>query len=444
MSELEMGVGEEPQGGSLPSTPQLDETNPFHTMMSSFEEVSERFGTSPQEFKILKKADRQIIVSVPVPLDDGSLAVFDGYRVQHNAGLGPFLGPLRLQGDLRLDELRALASWMTWKCAILDVPFGGAAGGIRIDPKQHSDGEVERAVRRFTASLMGDIGPERDVLSPDLGANEHIMAWVMDAISGHARRTENPAVTGKPLALGGSEGSIDAVARGLHTILGLAAGQYGLAPVGRLAEKSLRVVIQGAGQVGGTLAMLLHKQGHRIIGLSDVHGALFNENGLDIPAILAHRLQTDTLADFTGDLIRMTNTELLASECDVLVPCAIHNAIHSRNARDVRTKLIIEGAHGPISARADKILEEREIPIVPDILANGGGVVLSYFEWVQNRMGFHWLGEVVERRLNRFMHEAWSAVRKTQDEHGVRMRMAAGILAVQRVTHADEMRGIYA
>ncbi len=424
--------------GALPSTPQLDETNPFFTMMSNFEEASERFGAKPKEFEVLAKPDRQIIVSLPVKLDDGSLAVFEGYRVQHNAGLGPFLGPLRLGGSVTLDELRALAGWMTWKCAILNLPFGGAAGGISIDRSAHSLGEIERAVRRYTASLRGDIGPDRDVFSPDLGSDEQVMAWVMDTISSHARQTENSAVTGKPLAMGGSLGHRDAVSKGLRVILLLAAPHFGL------DRHRLDVIVQGSGLVGGTLAALLHADGHRVLGLSDSRTALYSKDGLDVPSLLAWRRAHHGLAGCSGRFERMDNAELLSRPCDVLIPCANANAIHSKLAPSIQAKLVVEGAHGPVSVRADKILEERGIPIVPDILANGGGVVLSYFEWVQNRIGYAWQEDIVERRLVRFMREAWNAVLDVQKEHAVRMRMAACILAVQRVCRADEARGIYA
>ncbi len=424
--------------GALPSTPQLDETNPFFTMMSNFEEASERFGAKPKEFEVLSRPDRQIIISLPVKLDDGSVALFEGYRVQHNAGLGPFLGPLRLGAGVTLDEMRALAGWMTWKCALLNVPFGGSAGGIAIDRDAHSKGEIERVVRRYTASLLGDIGPDRDVFSPDLGSDAQVMAWVLDTISSHARHTENSAVTGKPLEMGGSLGHSEAVPDGLRVILGLAAPHFGL------GREPLDVIIQGSGMVGGTLAARLHADGHRIIGLSDSRTALYAKEGLDVPALLEWRRQHHGLDGCPGGQTVLDNTEFLTQPCDVLIPCANANAIHSKIAPLIQAKLLVEGAHGPVSMRADRILEDRGIPIVPDILANGGGVVLSYFEWVQNRIGYSWLGDVVQRRLVRFMREAWNAVLEVQKEHSVRMRMAAGILGVQRVCKADEARGIYA
>ena len=422
----------------LPSTPPLDEESPFAAMMAAFDHAARTLGTNPAEYKILRKPDREVSVAIPVRLDDGELAVFDGYRIQHNAGLGPFMGPLRLQADLKRDELRALAAWMTWKCALLGVPFGGASGGIKIDTRRHSLGEVERAVRRYTANLLSDVGPERDVFTPDLRADEQVMAWVMDTISTHARHTENQAVTGKPPSMCGTAGGRDAVAKGLRVILRLAAARCGL-PRG-----PLDVVIQGAGTVGGKLARILHGEGHRVLGLSDVHGGFFNENGLDIPAILEWRKRHRSLQDCVGEFEVLTNAELLTRPCDVLLPCAVANAVHSRNAADVGAKLIVEGAHGPVSPRGDRILEERGIHVVPDILANGGGVVVSYFEWVQNRQGYFWLEDVVDKRLNRFMREAWDGVREVQDQHDTSLRRAANLLAVQRVAAADELRGIYA
>lgn len=430
--------GEELRDDDLPPTPALDEDSPFATMMSLFDEAAARLGVDPAEYEILRKPDREVTVAVPVKLDDGRLAVFEGYRVQHNPGLGPTMGPLRLDPQLELDELRALAGWMTWKCAVVNIPFGGAAGGIRINPKRRSERELERAVRRYTAGLLDVIGPERDVFCPDLEANEHVMAWVMDTVSVHERHTVNAVVTGKPTALGGTNGHEDAVAQGLRVIYKLASRRY------KLPETGARVIIQGAGTVGGNLARLLHADGHRVIGLSDARVALVNENGLDVPAILHQRARLGTLEGVEGAFARMTNEELIALPCDVFSPCAVANTIHSRNAGRLQAGLVLEGAHGPVSARADRILHERGIPVVPDILANAGGMVVNYFEWVQNRMGLSWLDVVIAKRLRRFMTEAWDAVRQFETEHGVRMRTAANMLAVSRVAEADELRGIYA
>ncbi len=427
-----------PERGALPSTPLLDEETPFATMMASFDEAASRLGLRTEEYQVLRKSDREIAVSVPVYLDDGTFHIFDGYRIQHNQGLGPFLGPLRITGDLRIDELRALAAWMTWKCAILGIPFGGSAGGIRVDPAAITEGDLERLVRRYTANMMGDVGPERDIFTPDLFANERVMAWVMDTISTHERCTASSSVTGKPLAMAGSVGSPDAVAQGLSIIMRLACSHFGM------ARRNLRVNIQGAGTVGGNLARLLHADGQRITGISDVGGAIYNEEGLDIPALLAYRNEHGHLSGFKGKGDWLDNEHLISTTCDVFIPCAVANAIHSGNATQVQTKLIVEGAHGPVSQRADRILGQREIPVVPDILSNGGGVILSYFEWVQNRTGLAWFDEMVSTRLKQKMRDAWTAVQEAQSQHQVSMRHAAHMVAVKRVAEADSARGIFA
>jgi glutamate dehydrogenase (NAD(P)+) len=424
--------------GLLPATPMLDDETPFASLMAVFDDAAIRLGLDMAEYQILRKPEREITVSLPVRLDDGSVAVLDACRVQHNAGLGPFTGPLRIAGDLRIDELRALAAWMTLKCALVSVPLGGAAGGIRMDTSKFSHGELERAVRRYAASMIDVIGPERDVITPDVGTGEDIMAWIMDAVSLHERHTVSAVVTGKPESLGGSAGSRDAVAQGLRVIFKLAAERYGLPRIGA------KIVIQGCGEVGGNLARLLHEGGQKIIALSDIHGAIHNEDGLDIPAILDTMEETGSLLSAGGDHKLITNKELVLLPCDVLIPCAVANVVHSGNALKVRAKLVIEGAHGPVSHKADRILTERNIPVVPDILANAGGVVLSYFEWVQNRQGMPWLDVVIGKRLRRFMTEAWDAVITSQDEHEVSLRMAAHMEAVRRVNAADTLRGIYA
>ena len=424
-------------GTELPNSPLFDDETPFATMMASFDEAAKHLGLKPMQYLILRKSDREISVSVPVKLDDGSWSVYDGFRIQHNQGLGPFIGPLRLTEDLRIDELRALAAWMTWKCSLLGIPFGGAAGGIRLDARSLSAGELERAVRRYTANLLGDIGPDRDVISPDLYAHERINAWILDTVSNHERHTASSAVTGKPIELSGTLAGEDSVARGLRTILRLAAAHFGIG-------RPLSVIIQGAGTVGGNLARILHSEGHRVVGMSDVHGGFYDARGLDVPALLAWKANRGGLAGCPGDFDRISNEELLTRRCSVLVPCAVANAIHSNNAESIGAELVVEGAHGPVSVRADRILERRGIPVVPDILANGGGVVASYFEWVQNRTGLQWIEDLVDRRLVRFMREAWDAVSETRKRYDVSLRMAANIMAVDRVARADEQRGIYA
>jgi glutamate dehydrogenase (NAD(P)+) len=429
------------KGEVLSTTPVLDEESPFATMMSQFDEARRRLGVDPAEYAILRKPDREITIAVPVRLDDGSFEVFDGFRVQHNQGLGPFLGPLRIAANLEVDELRALAAWMTWKCALLNIPFGGAAGGIRMDPAASSTSEIERAVRRYTAGMLDSIGPDRDVFTPDVIPDvdsERVMAWVMDTVSMHVRHAETAVVTGKPVALGGTSGHEDAVAQGMRVVLKLALGHFGI-----LGE-SPSVIIQGAGTVGGNFAKLLHEDGFCVRGISDLHSAYFDEKGLDVPALLRWRAHNGTLADCPGDFERVSNEELLTRPCDVLAPCAVHNAITARNAGAIRAKIVLEGAHGPVSARADRDLADRGVQVIPDILANAGGVVADYFEWVQNRQGMSWLEVVLAKRLRRFMTEAWDAVIQLQSQHDVRLRMAANMLAVERVAEADRLRGVYA
>jgi glutamate dehydrogenase (NAD(P)+) len=430
----------------LPSTPVLDEESPFATMMSQFDHAARHLGVDAAEYAILRKPDREISVAVPVRMDDGSLSVFDAYRVQHNQGLGPFIGPLCVSADLKLDELRALAAWTTWKCAVMNIPFGGAAGGIRVDTTKLTEPELERTVRRYTANMLGTIGPDRDVFTPEVVADaqaNQIMAWMMDTVSVHVRYAETATVTGKPIGLGGTLGHSDAVAQGLRVILQLAMSRFDV------CDKSPSIIIQGSGRVGGNLARILFEDGFTIRGLSDVHGALYCETGLNIPKVLAWRSEHGSLTKYPGDgqgkpndYIR--NEEMLTRPCDILAPCAVPNAITARNASKINAKMILEGAHGPVSARADSELTERGVMVIPDILANAGSAVADYFEWVQNRQGMAWLEVVFAKRLRRFMTEAWHSVVEFQDEHEVNLRMAANMLAVDRVVRADQLRGIYA
>lgn len=422
----------------VPHRPSIEDENPFSTMMASFDEAADKLGLDPDLYAILRKPDREVAVSVPVHLDDGSLAVFDGWRVQHNSGLGPYFGPLRLAGDLKLEELRALAGWMTWKCAVLGIPFGGAAGGIRIPAGRHTRGEVERTVRRYVANLLGDIGAERDVFASDVAANEEIMAWVMDTVSMHRRATEAAVVCGKPQSLGGSVGHADSVAQGLRALLGHALERA------ELPKRGARIAIQGAGERGGTLARLLHRDGHCIVGLSDVYGALYDDRGLDVDGLLDWRAENGSLRGAPGRFERVANDEMLARECDALIPCAVAGTIHLRIARQLRAKLVVEGAHGAVSSRADRVLADRGISVVPDILATGGGAVVNYFEWVQNRAGYAWTAQTVHERLLRYLGDAWKSTIELADAHDVRLRMAAHMLAVQRVSQADRLRGVYA
>lgn len=421
-----------------PSIHSLEDESPFATMMASFDEAADKLGLDPDLYALLRKPDREIQVSLPTQLDDGQLAIFEGWRVQHNAGLGPYFGPLRIHPGLRVDELRALAGWMTWKCAVLNIPFGGAAGGIRMSVKRHSAGEIEKAVRRYVSSMLGDIGPERDVFSSDLANDEKVMAWIMDTVSMHARHTENAAVCGKPLNLGGTHGHVESIAQGMRIVIRNALALAGLPASGA------RIAIQGAGRRGGNLAQLLAADGHKIVALSDIHGAIYNEAGLDVPLAVKARLEHGDVRKSKGRFEQLDADDVFTRPCDVVIPCAVANVVHLRNARTIQAKLIVEGAHAAVSPRADRILAERGIHVVPDILATGGGAIVDYFEWVQNRAGYSWQPEIVQERLEQFMNDAWTEVSALAAEHKVRLRMAAHMVAVRSVAQADRLRGLYA
>lgn len=422
------------------TTPHLDAENPFATMMASFDEAAQLASIAPGEYRILRQPDRELAVSVPVTLDDGTVEVLEGWRVQHNAGLGPYFGPLRLDGNLKLDDLRALAGWMTWKCALLGVPFGGAAGGLRIDRDNVSAALLERAVRRYIANLHDVIGPDRDVFTPEKARDERVMAWIMDTVSMHQRHTTNAVVAGKPAVLGGTRHGHDATAQGLRFVASRAAARA------RLGHErgGPSVIIQGAGMVGGNLARILQDCDWRVVGISDVTGGVFNANGIDIRKLLEARGPQGTIAETKGDFEHVSDEELLLRPCDVLIPCAVANAITTRNVDAVQAKMVIEGAHSAVSAVADRRLRERGVTVVPDILARGGDTVVAYFEWVQNRMGYAWLEGDVLKRIERFVGDAWERVVAEEEARKVSLRTAAHIVAVTRVAGADRLRGLYA
>lgn len=409
-------------------------------MMAHFDEAARLASIDPGEFEILRRSDREILVSVPVLRDDGSVAVLDGWRVQHNAGLGPYSGPLRIDADVSIEDLRATAAWMTWKCALLGIPFGGAAGGIRLDREQFSKAELERAVRRYIANLMDTIGPERDVFSPDKARDEHVMGWVMDTVSMHRRSTTNAIVAGKPEVMGGTRHHQDAAAQGLRIVFELAVKHFGLGT----ERTGPSVIVEGAGFVGGNLAQLLQRDDCRVVGLSDKHGGLYNPAGLDIAKLLGQRTADGSLANARGDFERLTHEQLMARPCDVYAACAKSNTITLNNCGVLQTKLILEGHHGAVSAPAYHTIRDRGIKVVPDILARGGDTLSGYFEWVQNRMGYAWQSGDILQRMRRFLEEAWVDVVKVHHERGVTLRSAAHIVAVSRVANADRLRGLYA
>jgi glutamate dehydrogenase (NAD(P)+) len=416
---------------------EIKEENPFESMMQRFDVAARLLNLDPNIYKILRWPNREITLYIPVLMDDGNYQVFTGYRVQHNFARGPAKGGVRYSPDVTLDEVRALAAWMTWKCAVVNIPFGGAKGGIICDPRQMSQGELERLTRRYTAELLDLIGPERDVPAPDMNTNEQVMAWMMDTYSMHARHTVTAVVTGKPIEIGGSRGRREATGRGLLFVCNEACKRFDL----NIADT--RVVIQGAGNVGGTAALLMHKEGYKVIGISDITGALYNPAGLDIPAVLDYLKENKTVEGYP-DAEHITNQELLELDCDILIPAATENQITSHNADRIKCKILAEGANGPTTAEADEIIFDKNIFVIPDILANAGGVTVSYFEWVQDRMGFFWTEEEVNTRLHQIMVSSFHDVVKFAEKYKVNTRLASYMLAIDRVAYDTRLRGIYA
>lgn len=416
---------------------QEQEQNPYAEMLSRFAVAADKLNLDPGLYQVLSKPDLELTVSVPIVAEDGTYKVFTGYRVQHNRAMGPCKGGIRYSPHVTPDEVRALAAWMTWKCAIVNIPFGGAKGGVVCDPTQLTLREIESITRRYTAAISVIIGPEKDVPAPDLGTNEQIMAWIMDTYSMHCGQTCTAVVTGKPLGLGGSLGRVAATGRGLLVILREAARRYGIS----LDKAS--VVVQGFGNVGGTAARLFYDMGIRVVSVSDVSCALYNENGLDIPRLLEWVKENRVLEGYP-EAQRVERDQQLELPCDVLVPAATENQITSKNAGRIQAKLIVEGANGPTTANADKILEERGIRCVPDILANAGGVTVSYFEWVQDRLGYFWSEKLVNQRMDEILIRAFREVAEMAEQNNVNLRIGAYMLAINRVAYFTKIRGIYA
>ena len=415
----------------------IDSASPFDEMMSRFDVAAQKLGLDPGLYKVLREPVRETKVSIPIVMDDGHIEVFVGYRVLHNIARGPGKGGIRFDKNVSLDEVRALAAWMTWKCAVVNIPFGGAKGGVICDPSTLSRGELERITRRYTAEIMDLIGPEKDVPAPDMGTNPQTMAWIMDTYSMHARHTVTSVVTGKPLTLGGSRGRVEATGRGLMLIAREAAPLRGLTLAGS------RVVVQGFGNVGSIAARMCHEAGAHVIAVSDINGGIHREGGLDLPAVVAHYEKKRTFEGVEG-VTRLGNDQLLELDCDILIPAANENQIRGRNAGDVRAKIIVEGANGPTTQRADEILNEKGVLVVPDILANAGGVTVSYFEWVQDRAGFFWRESEVNERLEDIMVQSFRDVASMAEKYGVSFRIAAYMLGISRVAHDTMVRGLYA
>jgi len=416
---------------------EIKEENPFESMMSRFDRAAQLLNLDPDLYTVLRVPNRELKVYIPTRMDSGRIQVFEGYRVQHNFARGPAKGGIRFAPDVSLDEVRALAAWMTWKCAVVNVPFGGAKGGIICDPQQMSTGELERMTRRYAAELLDFIGPEKDVPAPDMNTNEQTMAWIMDTYSMHARHTVTAVVTGKPIDLGGSSGRREATGRGIMIVVDQAIKRFKMTP------QNTRVVVQGSGNVGGIGAQLMHEAGYKVVAISDIHGGIYNPKGIDIPKALDYLRATRSFEGYE-DVEFVSNSELLELDCDVLVPAATENQITSQNADRLKCKVLAEGANGPTTAGADEILHEKGIFVVPDILANAGGVTVSYFEWVQDRMGYFWREDVVNERLQDKMVASFNDLCRYADQHSVDTRTAAYMLAIDRVAYDTRMRGFYA
>ena len=409
----------------------------YENMGVRFDRAASKLGLDEGFQHVLRTPTKEITLYIPVVRDNGAIEVFVGYRVHHSLVRGPGKGGIRFSPDVTLDEIRALASWMTWKCAVVNIPFGGAKGGVICDPEKLSRRELEAITRRYTAELLADLGPERDVPAPDLGTNEQIMAWVMDTYSMHVRHATTAVVTGKPIDLGGSRGRREATGRGC-----LIACDRALRKLGRKRAEQ-RVVIQGFGNVGSVTATLMHEAGYKIVGVSDVHGGLYNPKGIDVPKLLEHVQQAQQVPGLAG-CDAVDADEVLYLECDILVPAAVENVITSRNADRIQATIIVEAANGPTTALADEILEEKKVFVVPDILANAGGVTVSYFEWVQDRMGYFWTEAMVNERLEQMMVASFDDVCSYAERHNVSLRIAAYMLAIDRVAFALKLRGLYA
>ena len=413
------------------------ETNPWEAQAARFDTAAQKLNLDPGIWKILRYPTREIIVHIPVQMDNGSVEVFTGYRVQHSVARGPAKGGIRYSPDVTLDEVRALASWMTWKCAVVNIPFGGAKGGVICDPKHMSQGELERMTRRYTAELIEFIGPEKDVPAPDMNTNEQTMAWIMDTYSMHMRQTVTSVVTGKPVNMGGSRGRLEATGRGVSVVCDEALKHLNMRP------EETTVIVQGFGNVGSNTAKILWNKGYKVIGIAEYDGGLFNRHGLDISELLEHKARTGTIHGFK-EAEAFDKDELLLQPCGILIPAATENVITSRNAAGIRARIVAEGANGPTTTVADEILAENGVFVIPDILANAGGVTTSYFEWVQDRMGYFWTEAEVNQRLDRIMSDSFTDVLQYAVAHGVDNRIAAYMLAIDRVAYTTKQRGMYA
>lgn len=416
--------------------PIKDKENPLESMMERFNIAAEKLGLSDEVYNVLKNPAKQVIVSIPITMDNGKIEVFEGIRVIHSNILGPAKGGIRFAPDVHLDEVRALAAWMTWKCAVVDIPYGGGKGGVRCNPREMSKGEIERLMRGYTLAMLDVFGPDKDIPAPDMGTGPREMAWLMDEYSKAHGTTVNAVVTGKPLVLGGSLGRTEATGRGVM-VSALAAMQKL-----KINPFQATCAVQGFGNVGSWAARLLEERGLKIVAISDHTGAFYDENGIDIVKAIEYRDNNGGHLEGFKDADKMDDPmDLLELEVDVLVPAAVEDVITAKNVDKIKAKLIVEGANGPTSAKADAIINEKGIMAVPDILANAGGVTVSYFEWVQNRLGYKWTADRVNRRSDRIMKDAFEHVYQASKKYDVPMRIAAYIVAIDKVAQTYTFRG---
>lgn len=412
--------------------------NPFESMMARFDIAAKKLNLEHNVYSVLRHPEKQLIVACPILRDNGQVEVFTGYRVLYNTARGPAKGGIRFDMGVTLDEVKALAAWMTWKCAVVNLPFGGAKGGILCDPSTMSMAELERLTRRYTSGIIDFLGPDSDVPAPDVNTNERMMAWIMDTYSMHKRHTVTAVVTGKPVEMGGSLGRREATGRGCMLVT-----REALKGLNMPIDRRTRVVVQGFGNVGSISAKLMQDLGLRIVAVSDKDGGIYNKEGFDVSDLIAHVKEHKSLKSYPS-ADRITNEELLSLDCEVLVPAALENVITDDNAGTIKAKIICEGANGPTSATADQILQDKGILVIPDILANAGGVTVSYFEWVQDRGGYFWDEETVNTRLERIMVESYNEVAGMAATHGVSMRIAAYMVAIDRVAKVHRLRGMHA
>ncbi|MDR2758561.1 MAG: Glu/Leu/Phe/Val dehydrogenase [Spirochaetaceae bacterium] len=413
--------------------------NPYDNMLQVLELAAQKLGLNRNDYEAIKYPERELKVSIPVKMDNGDITVFEGYRVQHSSSRGPCKGGIRYHEEVDIDEVKALAAWMTFKCAVVNLPYGGAKGAVKVDPKKLSRGELERLTRRFTTSILPIIGPEKDIPAPDVNTNAEIMGWIMDTYSMLHGYAVPGVVTGKSIDIGGSLGRAEATGRGVSIVTGELLKHL------NIPEKGTRVAVQGMGNVGGVTARLLHERGYKIIGVSDVSGGVYHTDGLDIPGIQAYMAaHKESLEGYSAaGTKKISNTELLTCDCDVLIPCALQNQITEAIANSVKAKYIVEGANGPTSVGADAILNKKGVIILPDILSNAGGVIVSYFEWVQNIQELTWEEDQINDTLKKILIRSFGQVLDIVKEHQVSFRIAAYMLAISKLAKAKKIRGVF-